>query len=144
MGELFYLDFKPIWAAAIHETDSISNANLFSFYLGNEGIRGEGKKKGREGKVQGKMQGRIPNRRNKDPRNENKKSSLKAYKSSREKGFYIDSLCTSLALAYSLGVVKYNRFFPLNGKWACVFLSNLLWQEAEMFYVSKRQRENWS
>lgn len=62
------------------------------------------------------MQGGIPNRRNKDPRNENKKNNLKAYKSSREKGCYIGSLCTSLALAHSLGIVKYNRFFPLSGK----------------------------
>lgn len=96
-----------------------------------EGRRGEGKKKGRQGKVQGKIQGRIPKGRNKDSRNENTQkkyicNNFKAYKSSREKGFYIGSLCTSLALAYSLGAVKYNRCFPLIRKRVCVFLSNLL------------------
>lgn len=82
---------------------------------------GGGKRKGREEKVQGKIQSRIQNGKNRDSRNENKKNNVKECKSSREKGFYIGTLWTSQALAYSLGAVKHNRCFPLIGKKSLFF-----------------------
>lgn len=54
--------------------------------------------------------------KNKDSRNENEKNNVKECKSSKEKDFYIGTLCTSLSLAYSLGAVKHNRCFPLTEK----------------------------
>lgn len=70
--------------------------------------------------MQGKTQSRIQNGKNKESRNE-KKNNVKECKSSREKGYYIGNLCTSLASAYSLGPVKHNRCFPLTGKRVCFF-----------------------
>lgn len=72
----------------------------------------------------GKIQSRIKHGKNKDSRNESTKINLKECKSSTEKGLYIGTLCTSLALAYSLGAVKHNRCFPLTEK-GFGFFSNL-------------------
>lgn len=80
-----------------------------------------GQERGRqEDRKRQKRESRIQNEKKKKTQEmRSQKNNFKLSNSSRGKGFHIGTLCTSLALAYSLGAVKHNRCFSLTGKRNC-------------------------